>query len=158
MTPTIQNMVVISNGDYVMKQDKVTFRSDDLNKAIMDIYDMTERTQINFIILGDLAKTIHDKKDQVFTDHLEFAIPKNAVVPEIHRLFTGTWLFKETKYGYTYDYVPPTHWDVHIPVEVHVIKGDYSFFKNPDHGFYRVDDFYIPNPFEEYWKVRGLVR
>lgn len=130
---------------------------DDKSMAIQDVYDMQEKTQINFIILGDLARTIRDRQSYFDGDKIEVGFHVNNLVPEIKSLF-ATWGFEETKYGYKYYFTPPIKWDIKIPVEIHIFHKKYPFFENPDIGWFGVDDYRLPNPFEAYWKMRGLIR
>ncbi len=125
--------------------------------AIQDIYDRQEACNMFFIILGDLAKTMREQRNTYDGDKIEFGFNHRALTPEIKSLF-HTWGFQPTSYGYLYYFTPPTKWDVKIPVEIHVFQKDYSFFSNPDIGFFSVDEYKLPNPFTEYWKVRGLIK
>lgn len=42
------------------------------------------------------------------------------------------------------------------PVEIKIVKRD-KYIKNPDMIFYKFENYLIPNPFDKYWKARGLV-
>lgn len=125
--------------------------------AIQDIYDMQEKTSIPFIVLGELAKTIRNKLNSYDGEKIEIGFPASNLVPEIRSLFKQ-WNFQETKYGYKYYFTPPIKWDVKIPVEIHCWSKKYPFFSNPDVGFFGVDEYKLPNPFEAYWKVRGIIQ
>jgi len=125
--------------------------------AVNDIFDMQEACMMNFIILGDLAKAIKDKNENFDGDKIEFGFRASQLTPEIESLFR-TWKFEKTPKGYRYYYTPPLKWDVKVPVEITVFTRKYSFFENPDFGFYGTGDFKIPNPFDAYWKVRGVIR
>ena len=131
--------------------------TEDMRNAMRDIADMSEKTMINFFMLGDIAKAVHERDDMIITDKIEIGMKANGLTPEILSLF-NTWGFEPTKYGYKYYYTPPLKWDIMIPVEIHVIKRNYKFFENLDFGFYAVDTFHIPNPFEKYWKARFLIK
>ncbi len=45
-----------------------------------------------------------------------------------------------------------------VPVEVHIFKRKYRFFKMPDCRFYGPDLFKIPNEFERYYKMRHMIK
>ena len=45
-----------------------------------------------------------------------------------------------------------------VPVRVKVYTRDYNFFKYPDVKVYQFGAYQLPNPFDNYWKARGLVR
>ena len=129
----------------------------DKGQAIKDIYDRQESCNINFIMLGDFARTVREKRELYDGDKVEFGFYASNLVPEIKGLFT-TWKFEETEYGYKYYFSPPIKWDVKFPVEIHCFKKRWAFFDNPDVGFFGVDEYRIPNPFEGYWKVRGIIK
>ena len=124
--------------------------------AIQDMYDLQERTNIGFIVLGDLANTIHDKIEYYDGDVVQVGFHISNLVPEIKSLFAG-WDFKPTKYGYKYYFTPPTKWNVKVPIEIHTYKIRYPFFENPDIGFFGVDEYRIPNPFATYWQYRNEI-
>lgn len=134
------------------------FNEVDIQKAVMDIADIAERTQIPFIMLKDLARSIRNQSDKIEADHLEFGCHRRYIIPEIDRLFVQTWKFNREPDGYSYTFSPPTKWDVKIPIKIKVWKRDYSFFKNPERSWFRVDDLLIANPFEKYWKARWIIQ
>jgi hypothetical protein len=139
------------------KVKSAPFTAWDMMLAINDVSDMCERCMFSFYMLGDLAKAVHDKKDSLLTDKIEVGIPEREMTVERKSLFK-TWGFEETDFGFRYYFSPPTKWDIKIPVEIHIIKNKYKYFDNPDRGFFGTNDFLIPNKFEEYWKVRGVIR
>ena len=124
--------------------------------AIQDIYDMQEKTNIPFIMLGDLAKAIREKLDYYDGEVIQFGFKASNLVPEIKSLFLS-WGFEETEYGYKYYFTPPTKWEIKIPIEIHLFKKHFTFFDNPDIGFFGVDEYRLPNPFDTYWKFRNEV-
>ena len=130
---------------------------EDMNMAIQDISDMAQKTMIQFVALGDFAKAVRDHTDILNADHIEIGFPKSQLTVEIKSLFK-TWGFEEAPYGYKYYFTPPIKWDTHVPVEIHVFQRKYKFFTNLDLGWYMVDDFYLPNPFDTYWKARYLIK
>lgn len=130
----------------------------DIGMAIRDIYDMSERTMIKFIMLGEFAKAIRERKENVVLPFIEIGMFEKNNTAEIKSLFLNTWKFTKTEYGYTYFFTPPIKWDRHIPVKIRVLKKVYKCLQHPDFGFYGVDEFLIPNPFDEYWKIRGILK
>ncbi len=104
----------------------------------------------------DLQETIHSKIEYYDGDVVQVGFHIANLVPEIKSLFK-TWDFQVTDYGYKYYFTPPTKWDVKIPVEIHTYKTRYTFFDNPDIGFFGVDEYRIPNPFAVYWKYRNEI-
>lgn len=135
----------------------VNWGPEDLAMAARDIIDMGEKCMINFIALGDLAKAAHDHASSLMASKIQVAIMQRQLTPEIKSLFK-TWGFEKTKFGYVYYFSPPIKWHIKIPIEVRVIKNHYQFLDNPDMGWFGVDDFKIPNPFDTYWKSRHLIK
>lgn len=43
-------------------------------------------------------------------------------------------------------------------IHLKIITRNYKFFKNPDICFWGVTEFLMPNPFDDYWKVRHLIK
>jgi hypothetical protein len=124
-----------------------------VNAAMRDIYDIGERIQLWPIMLGQVAKQIHDNPDSLFdlkVTEIEWMIPYKNLTAEVKSLF-NTWGFKENERGYEYSFEG-------IPVYIRVIKRKYAFFEKPDQKFYKVDDFMLPNPFNAYWRIHNLVR
>ena len=45
-----------------------------------------------------------------------------------------------------------------IPVRVKVYSRNYHFFKYPNHVVYQFGTYQLANPWDVYWKARGLIR
>jgi len=124
-----------------------------VNAAMRDIYDIGEKIQLWPVILGEVAKQIHDNPDRFFdlkVTSIEWCIPARNNTAEVKSLF-NTWGFEPDERGYHYSFEG-------IPIYVRLIKRKYSFFDKPDMGYYKVDEFMLPNPWSDYWKVRNLIR
>ena len=148
-------MKIKANGQIGKKvQTNLEFKSWDINAALRDIYDLGERIQLFPLMLGDVAKQIHDNQDIMMdvkvNDKIEWGIHEKNMTPEVISLFK-TWNFKPNDRGWEYTFE-------NIPIQIVVIKRKYKFFDNPDQKFYKVDEYKIPNPFESYWKARYLIR
>ena len=124
-----------------------------VNAAMRDIYDIGEKIQLWPILLGDAAKQIHDNPDRFFDlklNKIEWCIPMRNNTPEIQSLFK-TWGMTPNERGYEYSFEG-------IPIYIRLIKRHYAFFDKPDMGYYKVDEFMLPNPWSDYWKIRNLIR
>lgn len=131
--------------------------TEDVDKAINDVFDIQERSLLHFIWLGDMAKIFKDKAQTQVLHEIELALPSKAVTSEVANLFE-TWKFTKTDYGYTYEFSVPLKWTTRIPVRIYVYKEKFKLFDNPDSMWAGVDYAYIPNPFEPYWKMRGMIK
>ena len=130
--------------------------TEDVNKAIDNIFDIQERSLLHFIWLGEMAKTFKEKKQTSVIDKIELAIPSRNITPEVTGLFK-TWNFEKTDYGYYFEYAVPLKWTTRLPVHIYVYAHKFQLFDNPDTMWAGVDYAYIPNPFPEYWQQRGII-
>ncbi len=154
----IQEGIVLASVNKGLKSNSSEPWNDyDVILATQNIFDMQASSNTQFIMLGELARSIKERRDTVESAGLEWGLKEKQVTPEIKSLFK-TWGFVEEPYGYSYSFTPPTKWDVKIPVKVKVIKKKWKFFDCLDVGFFGADGFNIPNPFNLYWESRGLVK
>ncbi len=151
-----RNQQMITSQINTIEQPIEYYKSWDVNAVLRDIYDLGEMILARPLLLGEVAKQIHDEQDIMFDlklpigTKIEWGISKKNMTPEKVSLFK-TWNFKENEKGFEYTFE-------YIPVQIIVYKNNYAFFKNPDMKFYKVDDFDIPNPFDKYWKARYLIK
>jgi hypothetical protein len=128
------------------------FSVDELNKALLDIEDKLQRCLLPFVVLDTTAEDIYHERllggDKVVVGVEKKHLTKEAIgtlktllrdlVPDPIRSFS----YKVDK----------------VPVYIKVINRKYSFLKHKDFKFYYGSEYKVPNPFAQYWKVRGLVR
>lgn len=143
-----------NNGNGQSLSNQQTINVWDIGVAMRDLYDTLERAMLPGVLLGDVAYQIKvEGKDglanPVHVTKLEWGFPKKNLTAEVKSLFK-TWQFRETEQGYEYEMNG-------VPVKVKVY-GNYAFLNNTDNVFYGADDFKIPNPFNKYWKARGLIK
>lgn len=139
------------------KTPQVEFTNDDITKTMNEIFDMQERSLVNFILLGDLAKACRENKPYPIVEQIELTIPKSILTYEVRSLFK-TWGFTETSSGYEFEYSIPLRWHVKVPVKIYVYYEKFKLFDVPDRVWAGVDGIMIPNPFDSYWKIRHLVK
>ncbi len=138
------------------KEAKGKFAVDDVDRALSDVYDVQERSLLQFILLGDIAKACKENK-RVAVDCIEVALASNLLTKEVKSDF-ATWKFQEQPWGYEYFYSPELKWDIKIPVRIYVYHNKFKFFNNPNRVWGTTEGFNIPNPFPEYWPLRYLIR
>jgi hypothetical protein len=134
---------------------KTPVSSWDIGMAMRDLYDLFEKIMYKGVLLGDVAYQIKAQGKgaldvPVEVDHLEWGLPKKQLTPEVVSLFK-TWGFTPTKDGYEYKVS-------NVPVKIKVYSRKYKFFERPDQVLYMIDEFNIPNPWSDYWKVRSLIK
>lgn len=137
-----------------MKNSNITKKSSgNLTEALYKVYDLGERTGIPFVLLNDTARQVYESKP------LEREIYAGAKISE----FTPQRI-RDLKEILKRDHAEPVIGDKEIKFEymgakVHLIfiKNKLEFFKDTNLKFYNVFEFNLPNPFEEYWKVKEQV-
>ena len=128
-----------------------------LRKALFDVEQWMERFSVSkYIMLADTAKALHDN-EALYGDGIYIGIEKRYLTRMVMSNFKTEWKSSEfTKYGFTYNVVE-YHTKITVPVHIQFIQNDYSFFKFLDKRFYRTGQYKIPNPFEDYWKMKDKI-
>lgn len=134
-----------------------SFSDHDLMLALYDIQDILERAQCPYLLLKDTARSIIDKQrlegDGIYIGVLKKDLNKTTM-STIKFYLSGLRAVRTPDVREDgFDYV----WN-DVPVHVKFIERKYNFFKNPDFRFYMANNYSIPNPFENYWKARTLIK
>lgn len=134
---------------------KTKLTDDQLSEALFKIEDVLGRMLVTFCLLGETARSLRDSPrggEGLKGDKIEIGVEKKYLTKEALSTFDVYEPDKEkTETGWKLTYNG-------VPVEIKVITQKYSFFKHPDFRFYRAGEYLLPNPFKEYWKIRGIVR
>lgn len=125
--------------------------------ALYDIQDILERAQCPYLLLKDTARSIVDNQklegDGVYIGVLKKDVNRMAL-STIKFYLSGLRTVRTPDVREDgFDYV----WN-DVPVHVKFIERKYHFFKNPDFAWYMANNYSIPNPFENYWKARGVIK
>ena len=119
-----------------------------LDRTMDDVIEIL-RTFFTLILAGDTAysvvKNTRPKEQKItfqirYTDWTDFAR---------RMLLTVLPQAKVTEKKITFDFNT-------IPIEILIVKKD-KFIKTPDTVIYNFESYWIPNPFDAYWKARGLM-
>ena len=128
------------------------FSVDELNKALFDFEDLMERCMTPFFLLGDTGKDIIDgfllrgSKVEVGFKAGELT----EMVLSTIETYKGIKLDKnQGKWTYFVD---------EVPVEVTIITKKYKFFEFPNTIFYWGGDYKLPNPYDNYYKSRYIIK
>jgi len=125
---------------------------DDLHEALLHTQDILERASIPFMLLDETARCMLDEDPRLTMDEISIGV-KTRYLTESCKSILKMW---EPKAEFTKVYITFEHRGV--PVVIWLIENDYQFFQNPDVRFYCATEFYIPNPFKEYWKNKDLIK
>lgn len=127
------------------------FSTEELNKALFDIDDLMDAFAIPYVLLGDTAYAakhrlqLEGNEITVGARDLEFTRERLRHIPIIR---DNVDIKSEE---ITYDFNG-------ITIRIKRIKKKYRFIKNPDSLLYNYWNFNIPNSFDKYWKIRGVIR
>jgi len=136
-----------------------------IDEALLHLQDQLERSSLNYIVLGDVAKQLKEQNDAlIMTDKVEVAILRR------HYTVSGSKMFNQLIMNN--DYIDKVEYiDINgkprritymykgeAPIVIRIIDTNWQFLQNPDKVFYRISEFPIPNPFKKYWEVKALVK
>ena len=123
-----------------------------MDKALRDVHDLFERCLIptNWLLLGETARDIKEGFD-LRSDKITVGVSQKYLTEYV--MSTLKYYVKDefTDKGFTYVVDG-------VPIEVKFIKRKYQWFTNPDFRFHMGDTFFLPNPFDKYWKARFIVQ
>lgn len=138
----------------VLPTSKIEFKPSELDKALRDILDLFERCLTPFYLTHQTALDIKNNM-LLGGDRVTVAVKESQITPEIRSTLDTEIIMLHRDIKWSVDgfrYLVDN-----VPVEVKIIKGDYQFFNNPDSRFHNADEYLIPNPFDEYWKVKDEI-
>lgn len=123
-----------------------------LNAALLDAFDLMARGQLDtlFIVLGKAAK---DMKEELTleADGIDIGVEKRYIdktIKDMLHVYTGAVIRDD---GFEYEFEG-------VPVRCKFITKEYEFFKFADTAFYGPERYKIPNHFDAYWKMRGMIQ
>ncbi len=127
------------------------YSSEELRAAFRFVYDTIEGMvlQNHYTLLGDAAKAVRYEDYQPIPK-LEVGLQTNRLTPEARQSLIE-WGYTKTDRGYE-------QMKFNVPIIFREVKRKYRFFQHPDTRFFDVDEYKIPNPFENYWKARFIVQ
>lgn len=126
---------------------------------MMFVYDIFDRCQIKYFMLGDIAKQLYDGQENYLeADKIEVGVMRGSLTKALYSIFK-TYLptgYKEVLNRH--DNLKQIEFVAgDVPVVIRVFDKDYGVFKNLDLKFYDVEQVYLPNPFGVYWQKRGII-
>lgn len=129
------------------KQSK-SFTNEEMQQALFYIQDILERAMIPFMLFGIVAKKIEASPDaDIKGEKVEIGILKRHLTGYGKSTLRAFIVWDDVDGKMVLDYKG-------VPIEITIVNDDYLFLRNPDTRWYKVTEFKIPNPFEDYWKNR----
>jgi len=127
---------------------------DELDAALAIAEDLLFRAQIPFIVLGETLLGVLEER--LTGDKIELGIHKRyltgstkSMLEIISKMFDHEFQVGEDKIILKYK---------DVPIEIKIIGRKYDCLENPDTRFYKVTEYLIPNPIDDYLKIRGLIK
>ena len=131
----------------------ILYTHNECHDALMHIQDLLERSQIQFILLGETAKQI---------DTMDIA---TLELPYIHLgvlkkdwTQSGSQTFKSLAPSINIEDNIIDYEYNGVPIGIQIIDKDYPFFKNPDTRIYYLTEYKIPNPMSLYTEEMGNIK
>lgn len=115
-------------------------------KALNRAEYLLECAMLPVTLWGETAERIYNKKSIEGLETIEFAVKKSSL----------------SKYSLSTLNTMEPDWRSFvfegIPIKIHIIAKDRGLLKHPDRANFWGGNYFVPNPFEKYWKMRGLVK
>lgn len=128
----------------------------DLDRAIRRLFDTFDRLMCPIFLLGQTARDVKDAPlnldgGLLTGDKITAGVHRKSLTKEVWSTLRTIEKVEEDGNLIKFEHLG-------VPIEVKIIDKKWKFLNNLDNKPYLVDDFLLPNPFEAYWKARGLVR
>jgi len=145
-----------------MEQTQKTTRlysHDELYDALLFVQDILDRAAIPCLVLGDVANTLFLQDDsELKAPKIEIGIKKTEMTTDhvgmLNDLLRGNSAVEELEFSNKYIRFVYKE----VPIFIKVIKNRYKFIDDPDLRMYFIEEFKIPNPFQQYWKMRNFIQ
>lgn len=130
--------------------------SGNVEEALYFIEDIMDRLQIPMFLHKDVARDVYEDKGRIDADEVHVMVRERSFTP-FNLGMLRDWAKKsgfevqEHEVGYFIDHKE-------APIYIHVVKKNWKYLKNPDIKFFRTTEYFVPNPFNEYWKMRGMIK
>lgn len=136
--------------------------SEELRPAMMFVWDIFDRGQIKYFMLGEIAKQLKEgdenTENTLIADQIEVGCMRGNLTYALYSLFREMLPegFEEIKTAkgdlkkITFEYS-------NVPVVIRVFDKDYGVFGDLDVKFYDRECVFIPNPFDRYWQIKGII-
>jgi len=104
-----------------------------------------------FVILGDIAHKALNY-EQIYAKKVQVAVFKT----DMQDFKVGTFKMLAPDAKFTDSKILLKFED--IPIEIKLLKKKYTFIKYPNRIPFFHATYFVPNPFEKYWRMRNLLR
>lgn len=126
--------------------------------ALYFLEDIMDRCMTRFFLLGDLAKEVIDTGMSHPLDPVDIKSPiiigikKNSATEYFYntlKMFVPDAKYSKNKIEFEH---------LGVQVTIKIIHRKFKVLDNPSIVHYKIATYRIPNPFDKYWRQRGLIR
>ena len=129
----------------------VKFNHEQLYTALMDAEDLMDRLLTPYFLLGETANAVkHDLSLE--GDGIDIGIRDKSLTQYVYSILDSEKGLKQEDVENGFEYLVSG-----VPVRVKIYTRNYPFFSYPDFKTYLYGNYQLANPFDMYWKVRGLI-
>lgn len=127
------------------------FTSAQLEEVLLFVEDTFDRAVMPFLVVGTTGKCVLEDR-YLEGEGIELMVRSrdySHFARETIKLLLPDAVMTDNQITFSYK---------GVPVTVTIVYKLYPFLKNPETRFYGIANFLLPNPFQEYWKVRALFK
>jgi primase-polymerase (primpol)-like protein len=128
------------------------FSHKQLLEALYSALDIMDRAMIPFFLIGDTAKQVVNKEEELSGDGIHIGIKQKDIHASglsVLNMLKGLNEGEENSYILTHE---------GVPIYVQVFKSKNSVIDAPDRVFYGYESFNVPNPMDKYLKIKHLLK
>lgn len=121
--------------------------------ALLDTVERLNRASIIAVLGGEAGLRVSKEHELDGIEKLEFLVERRALAE------SSFSIYKDVMSDYHPVYTDKTieYSFKNIPVKIKILDRKYKFLENPAVTSYLYDPIFLPNPFNSYYKARGLV-
>lgn len=133
-----------------LKNGKKEFTPQELENALMHTFDLFERAVCIWFPLGQTAYSIKNN-EWLKGDKIEVGVRKKDLAESTIEMFKSI----DPSIDFTQKKIIINHESV--PIEIRVIQNHYRFLDQLDQTMYAYEVFYLPNPFDAFWRAYKFI-
>lgn len=130
-------------------------KTEALEKALQHVEDMFDRCVCPFFLLGETLRSI-TQDNQIKGNKVELGVKVKQLTPEVLVTFTSPD-FSTNLTDFIHNDKMLSYKVEGVSVEIKIIHKKFKCLDNLDSLLYKWGDYLIPNPLEDYWKVKGFI-
>lgn len=143
-----------------MTEPKTILDPNKVNETLLFIHDLFDRSQVPLLALKDTAKQIRETQDGLSPNlqltAIELGVLRKDLTQSGTPMLEGLFKMYNVNPEWTEGLIKFERNGV--PVFIKIVNRKYAFFQNLQKAYYRTCEFVIPNPFDNYYKARFIIK